>query len=412
MPSSVLLEQVFLEASKKFDANTNSLKENLYPKIENILGSSKGKQDYKKCVAKFIEDRSQNLYDSVPVARMLFTEEDSNALFKALNLPEEVAKEAIAKTYYGNEPNFSPLAAKNPFTMTMMCIIRYFSSKNMSKETELAVIHLAFSGKFYPSLHYRSYPTTPPARHVMEYVINNMLSTKFDLVSEGSVIGAIRKIGTTWVNTYKSKFKSFTDEDAVYMVSQLYSRIGSFMKNIASAYYDAYDHKDDLYIAYSSDSFEEDDYHLADSDTLRIAKITEKTLNYITSNGIDYRVCKSCADENITVNEIKSIIESILSNPENMPLIKELVSLMIVTYFQQAKEKEKDVTHVAFINYCISAKPNAKQKEIVRQKEIIESLLADNSTTYLRRRSRLATKNSYERAMRMYFGLTIHNANR
>lgn len=412
MPSSIILEQVFLEASKKFKADTNSIKDNLYPEVDKVLGTSKGRQEYKKCVAKFMETRSQNLYDTVPVARILFTDEDSNALFKALNIPEVVAKDAIAKTYYGDEPNFSPLSAKHPFTVTMMCVIRYFMTKNMSKEAELAVIHLAFSGKFYPSLHYRSYPVTPPARHVMEYVVNNVLSTKFDLVSEGSVIGAIRKIGLTWLNTYKSKFKSFTDEDMVYMISQLYSRIGSFMKNVATAYYDIYDRKDDLYIAYQSDSLDDDNYHLADSDTLRIAKMTEKTLNYITSNGVDYAVCKSCSDENITVNEIRSIMESIINEPKNMPLIKELVSLLIVTYFMQAKESEKDVTNVAFITYCISAKPNAKQREILRQKEIIETLLADNSTTYLRRRSRVATKNSYERAMRMYFGLTIHNANR
>ena len=70
------------------------------------------------------------------------------------------------------------------------------------------------------------------------------------------------------------------------------------------------------------------------------------------------------------------------------------------------------VANVAFITYCMAPKPNAKQKEIVRQKEIIEDLLVNNSKVYIRRKSRLATKNSYERAMRLYFGLSIHNANR
>ena len=271
------------------------------------------------------------------------------------------------------------------------------------------MIHLAFSGKFYPSLHYRSF-RIPPARHVMEYVVNNVISNKFDLASEGSIIGCVRKIGITWLNTYKSKFRSFTDEEVVYMISQLYSRIGSFMKNIASAFYDTYEKKDDLYIAYASDSLEDGNYHLADNDTLKIGRITEKTLNYINTAGVDYGICKMCSDENITINEIKSIMESLLGEPENMPYTRELISLMITTYFQNGKNK--DVTNVEFITYSIAPKPNAKQKEIIRQKEIIEKFLSENSTAYMRRRSRIATRNSFERAIRMYFALTIHNANR
>ena len=105
----------------------------------------------------------------------------------------------------------------------------------MPKDAELATIYLSFSGKFYPSLHYRSYPIAP-AKHVMEYVVNNVLTSKYDLKTYGNVIGAIKSVGKTWLDAYKSKFKSFTDEDVVYLLQQLYSRIGSFMKNIATEY--------------------------------------------------------------------------------------------------------------------------------------------------------------------------------
>lgn len=409
MPSSVILEQLFLEASKDLVANTNSIRDNLYPYIKESLDKSKVRNDYKKCIAKFIDKRSEALYDNIPIARILFSNEDVNNLFSALNIDISLAQTAIDKTYYGNEPNFSPLAAKDPFTVTMLCVIKYFLEKNMSKEAELATIHLSFSGKFYPSLHYRSY-NIPPARHVMEYVVNNELSNKFDLVQEGSVIGCIRKIGNTWLQKYKPIFKTLTDENIKYLIDQLYSRIGSFHKNIARVYYPAYENGN--YLAYSSDSLTEDDYHLSNSDLIKMNTYLEKSINYITNTGVDYSICKMCTDENITINEIKSIIESIMAEPTNMPKVKEMLSLMIVTYLQQAKQSEKDVANVAFITYCMAPKPNAKQKEIVRQKEIIEDLLVNNSKVYIRRKSRLATKNSYERAMRLYFGLSIHNANR
>ena len=208
----------------------------------------------------------------------------------------------------------------------------------------------------------------------------------------------------------EDRFKKFRDEDAVYCIQQLYSRIGSFMKNIATEYYKAYEDKDNLYIAYAGDNYDPDDYHVADSDTLKIAKETEKTINYITTNGVNYAICKQCSDENITTKEINSIIESILSEPDNIVLVKELVTLLITTYYAVAKDK--DVRDIAFLTYSISAKPNSKQKEIIRIKEIVRDLLSENSPAYVRRKSREATRNSFERAVIMYFALCIHNANR
>jgi len=263
---------------------------------------------------------------------------------------------------------------------------------------------------FYPSLHYRSYPTTVPVRHVMEYTVNQRLNTKFELVSQGNVIGAIKKIGTSWLNGYKNKFKSFTDEEMVYCIHQLYSRIGSFMKNIAEEYYKVYNDKDDLYIAYASDNFDEDDYHIADSDTLRISKQVEKTMNYITANGVNYAICKQCSDSNITTKEINSIMETIFATPENIITCKEIITLMITTYY--GASETKDLRDISFLTYSIAAKPNTKQKEILDLNRLIESLLTENSPAYVRRRSRIATKNSFERAIKMYFALAIHNANR
>lgn len=407
---SITFDQVLLEIAKHYDADTDAIKKKLYPFVEQKLNTTAGKRAYMNCISRFIQKRYSDLYDNLPCSRIIFTEEDANDLFKSLEIPKELVTGYIQETYYGNETNFSPKAAKDEFTVLMMTIVRYFMTKNMTKEFELALIHLSFSGKFYPSLHYRSYPVTVPVRHVMEYTVNERLNSKFELISQGNVIGAIKKIAQTWANTYKQRFKTFEDEDVVYCIQQLYSRIGSFMKNIATEYYKVYDDKDDLYIAYASDNFDEDDYHIADSDTLRIAKQTEKTINYLTNSGVNYTICKQCSDENINTKEMNSIMDSILSDPKNVLIVKEVVSLMITTYYQVSKTK--DVRDISFLTYTISAKPNTKQKEQLRLKELIEKLLSENSPAYVRRRSRVATKNSFERAVKMYLALSIHNANR
>jgi len=391
-----------------YNANTSAIKTKLWPIVKSAMDKPNIKTAYKKLVNDFISNRADALYDTIPCDRMLCSEAEMDKLFDVLKIKKSDATEAIAATYYGGIKNFNPLAAKHEFTITQLLIIKYFTEAKMKKETELAIIHLAFSGKFYPSVHYRSYPTVVPVRHVMEYVVNNRLTKKFDLTSYGSVLGAIKSVGLTWAETYDKRLKDLADEDIVYLVQQLHSRVGSFVKNIAIEYYEAYEDKD-LYIAYSADSYDSDDFHLADNDTLRIDRITEKTVNHINSAGIDYRTCKLCSTTDITPNEVKAVIESIIGSKENVYTIKELISLMISLYFATG---EKEVSDIKFVTYTIAPKPNAKQKEILRMKEIIESWLCESGTAYMRRRSRIATRNAYERAVRMYFALTIHNCNR
>lgn len=389
--------------------NTKAIKDHLYPEVEKALSSTKVRNEYKKFVNDFFSKRDEEVYDALPCSRILCSEDEMDKLFTVLGIDKSEVTSIIGETYYAKISNFNPKAALHEFTVTQLCVIRYFLLKNMQKERDISILLLAFSGKFYPSLHYRSYPTVVPVRHVMEYVVNNQLSQKYDLASKGSVMGAINSICMTWVDTYKSKFKDFEDEDVVYLIQQLHSRIGSFMKNIAEEYYKAYDNKD-IYMTYSSDSFEQGDYHLADNDSLKVERYTEATMAFITSNGVDYKICKACSDENITPNEAKAVIESIVMNKDNILTMKELISLMIATYF--AVDKDKDLTNISFITYSVSPKPNAKQREIIRQKEIIEDFLTESGTAYMRRRSRIATRNSYERCVRMYFALMIHNVAR
>lgn len=390
--------------------DTKAIKDKLYPLVDRALSNSKLLKNYQKFMNEFIMRRDIEMYDSLPCSRILCGESEMDTLFTVLSIDKTEVENIIAETYYSKISNFNPKAALHPFTVTQLCIIRYFIMKNKDKERDISSLILSFSGKFYPSLHYRSYPTVVPARHVMEYVVNNQLSQKYDLASTGSVAGAVQSINKTWLSTYKNKFKDFEDEDVVYLIQQLHSRIGSFMKNIAEEYYKAYEDKDS-YMAYSSDSFDQDDFHLADNDSLKVEKLTESVMSYITSNGVDYKICKACSDDNILPNEAKAVIESIVTNKDNILTMKELISLMLTTYFTSSSST-KDATDIAFITYTVAPKPNAKQKEIVRQKEIIEDFLCESGTAYMRRRSRVATRNSYERCVRMYFALTIHNVAR
>ena len=116
------------------------------------------------------------------------------------------------------------------------------------------------------------------------------------------------------------------------------------------------------------------------------------------------------SDSNIKTDEIKSIIETIQMDNTNLVLIKEFMNILIVEYLKNSKDKS--VSGIDFINASIAAKPNSKNPNIIREKEIIEKLLDENSTQYRKRKSREATKNSYHRALIAYYTLIINQSNK
>lgn len=379
----------------------------IYPIIEKSL--QKNTPAYKKNVQEFIKNRSNDLYDIVPVRRIPFGSEDIDSFFKAMKIDKNEITQCLSETYYWNM-NFNPRAAKDEFTMTMMMVIRYFLLKNKQTDAEISTIYLAFSGKFYPSIHSQKFKIPPEKyRHIMEYVLNNVLTQKYDLKREGSVFGAVRSICRTWLRTYTPKFKNPDDEDVADMIQQLHGRIKSFLGNIAAAYYNTYE-KRDTYFAYASDSNDQDSFRIADNDSLLAERCVENAMNWITTKQVDYKLCKWASDKNVKVDEIKSIIESIQEDSDNLLLIREMMQLIIADYFSISKTK--DVTSYEFINKSIVAKPNSKNKYVIRQKEIIEYFLDENSPAYRKRKSRPDTKSSYYKSILTYYVLVINESNK
>lgn len=388
---------------------TTAILKGIYPKVSTNLKANINK--YKRNVGEFINVRHSELYDNGPYTRIYWTAEDTKKFYTILKLNDREISNQLAKTYYAKIAAFNPRCAKDPFTVAHLCCMRYFVLNNMKKEIELSCIYMAFSGSFYPSIHYGCFPVAQPQeyRHVMEYVINNELTQKFSLKKEGTLLGGIKVIVMTWLETYKPLFKSFSDEDCVYLLQQLHDRMKSFMQNIATLYYKIYDDKD-KYLSYNSDMYDEENFRIADNDSLKAERYTMAAMNYVTTKGVNYKFCKISADSNVHVDEVKAIIESIQNDKTNIPLIKEFISLSIVEFM--ATSDNKDVTGVDYLSSTIVAKPNTKNKNVLRQKEIITKLLTENAPRYKKRSNNEATKNSYIRSVSSYYALVVNHSNK
>ena len=397
---------------KRSNFGTEATLDKIYPLVESALSTRLNQ--WRGMISRFIEKRSSSLFDIAPCDRIYYTDNDRDDLFSALNISQNEVRNALKDAYYYGISAFNPSQAKDPTTIVVLCIVRYFFLKKKEKELDLAMIYQSFSGKYYPSIHYGFFKTVAPSkyRHIMEYVINHKLSNKFDIKSKGSVIGAVKSINNTWITAYKKQITDFDDEDIVYVIQQLHNRIKSFMKNIASLYYEAYEQKS--YISYDSDNITDSesgggDYHLTTNDSFKMQQCIENTMTRLTTSHVDYTLCKACADSNIKPDEIRGIMESIFEDSNNMPKIREYLELIISSFL--VNEEIKTVNSTRFIKYVTKPKPNSKDPMINRMKEIIEDLLDDYSVGFRKRKHRVATKQSYLYAFNMYMAINVIRAN-
>ena len=391
--------------------STEVIKKDIYPLISKNM--DKCITAYKKYIGNFISVRSEDLYDTAPCRRIFFTNEDRAKFFNTIKVDSNQVANYLKNTYYASQANFNPAAAKDETTVAMLCVIRFFllNKNKYSKELDMALINYAFSGKMYPSIHYSFFKKVQPIeyRYVMDYVVNEMLTNKFELKIQGNVIGAIRSISETWINTYEKRFKEFDDEDCVYLIQQLHGRIKSFMKNIAALYYKAYENKDQ-YLNYNSDDFSDENFRMANSDVTLAEEFINKAMNKLINEGINYKFCQMASSSLVKADEIKSIIEWIVKNDTKaLDQVKELISLLVFNYI--SNNKDKSVRNIEFVIYSATPKPNSKDKNYLRQKEIVESWLDAGSSRYRRRKTSINTKNMYIRSITMYFTLIIHYAN-
>lgn len=387
-------------------SDSNVLIKDLYPFISSALDKNSNK--FMNNINKFINDRHQQLFDIAPYDRIYFNQTDIDNMYQSLGITEKEVINIVQNCFFWDIP-INPQCIKEPYVLTLMMAIRYYLKNNKRKMAEITTIYLAFSGKFYCSLHAgAAFPKAPPSRNksVMDFVINNMLSEKFDLKREGTVFGAIKSLCITWLDTYEKDLLSNSSSDYKYkeLVQQLRDRERSFLMNIAKKFYEAWENK--LYLNYETDSLDQEAFRLTDNDAAIAARITENTMNYLTSNYVSLEICNKCKDQNVKSTEIKDIIESILADNNNLPDVRRVINIIVCDFMRNYPGGK--VGSIEFVSYSIKAKPNSKVEWIIELKETILKWLDENSPNYRKRKSRKATQISYYRSILLYFVLIIN----
>lgn len=385
---------------------TSVINEKLYPFIEEKLQSRYNQ--YKTMIQKFMNRNSKQLYDVAPYYNIYYKDTDKKEFFQSLDITEKQVNDIMKDCFYWNKP-YNPGAAKEPYVVVLMCCIRYFLKNKKQLDAELSTIYMCFSGKFYASLYSNYFKKVAPGKYktVMDFVINTMLTDKFDLKTQGSVFGAIRAMCITWLNTYKDNIISDLDDDEIGgLIQQIRGRENSFIKNIANKYYEAYDNRNYINTDHENLDINLGEFRLAENDSLKAARITESAMNYIINNSVSMTLCDNAQDSNVKSSELMTIMETIFANKDYFPDIKRVINILVCD-FMKTHPKIR-INSGSFFEYSVKAKPNTKDKYIIELHDIITNWLTEVSEDYRRRsKTRAATKNSYYNCVIKYITLII-----
>jgi len=392
----------------KYSKISSVIIDKLYPFVEKAV--DKNFKKLKNVVFDFINDNSEKIYDIAPYDVIYFTQKDIDNIFKSLGITEEEVCELMEDCFYWNIP-CHPAAAKEPYVLVLIMVIRYLLKHNMRKDAEIITIYLIFSGKFYASLFTgTAFPAVAPSKYrtVMDYVVNNMLTNKHDLKSQGNMFNAIRSMAISWLNAYEDELIDNPDDDRVKLfIQQIRDRLRSFLMNIAKLYYEAYENKN--YLNYETDNLSDGkEFRITDNDSMKATRYTEVSVNYLVSNNISLQICNKCKDSNIKATEIKDIMECIIGNKNNIDSLYRVINILICDFMRN--NPGKSIGSVDFMANSLKMKPNSKDKYIVELKSIILSWLDENSAAYRKRKHRLDTAISYYRAVLMYLVLAVSYA--
>lgn len=380
----------------------------LYPLVKSKLDNKTIERKFIANIGKFFNKKSTQINDIAPYTNIYFNQADLDEFWKSISMNEQEVIDIISKCWFWNL-DVRPKCIKEPYVEVLMCSIRYYMKANNAKNTELVTIYLLFSGKFYASI-YSHLWKFPVNNAIMDYVVNNNLSDKYDLKKEGTVFKAIRKLANTYIEKYKKDITEakHSDDDFKNNIQQLRDREKSFLGNIFTAYMEAVESKS--YLNYETDNLDPEAFRITDNDSAKAARITEAAVGILTTQKVSKEFCNNAVykDNRVKAEQVMSIFQNIiLSDKQNIPSIKRVINIMICDFM--GAKPGVHINSADFLAYAITPKPNTKNELLIEMKTTITSWL-EQDAVYRRRCSTKATAISYYRAIVFYFAQVIMKA--
>lgn len=366
--------------------------------IENNMKENKKK--LKDCIVKYIDKYSYVLYTADFTEYIYFSDEDRSVIYSNLGVMESDMDSSIKDS---KDINNSFKVSSNSFYILSTLAIREAILKNDSETSRLLSIYM--SCMMYASMH-SNFLQYKANKAIMDYTINN-LDNNFKIKKLGSIFALLEDNANTWLETYKSKFKNGTDNDIVYIVNALQTRIKGKLRKIFNAFYE--DWESGKYLNMENGSYTEENYKEIDNNSYMSARLADKVYLTLIQKGVNAKLLKySITKSDTSYVKLKSIIEDIIKNDEKGE-VKDVIQNMIDYYTRTSGNSADKISSGEFITYMISAyASNTDSVQTKFIKDTIDSWLEESASRFGIKRYGKTAMSSYKKSIYMYLVYTIN----
>lgn len=347
-----------------------------------------------------------------------FNKEDSDPLYMATGVSEAAMDQTVEELKGYIRDNCIAIGIKPPdfanitgFRMLLLLAMRYYLERGEQEKLDLMCHYMAYS-MFYTA-YYNFFRNTVPRRETMVYTINNM-SNKYKLKQQKNLDEMLSYPVKLCMETYKKRLLDCTDQDLMYIIAQIKSRIRDLIKNIKAAYVENDNAKNAIFTSKEIlDGMGEDG---SDSGFVErastsgdIERLSQQYTTRFFQKPVDDQIVLMVSKMNeVSKNEITNALLSLKSDSNHIPEVKTFHDCLFYIYLNEEGTALADVHSKNFMASmdAIYKKGNSKDENILKIKQIIERWLQECSRSY-REINRLATLNSFRKAIYQYFIFTI-----
>ena len=380
---------------------TNSL----YDKVNAGLSKEENKKIFLNTIDRHMAHNSTIYAASGPGKRPVFTTEDNLSVIGSLGLDQDTLKATIKELQPVDNRLKIQGIDQHPFLLGVAVALRHASIKDDKKMIITGVSYITVY--FYPLLHYKYFKKCEPIPTVMNYVVNN-LSNKYKLKQFGNLWGAIYDITEGAYKLQRKNIEKGIDDGYVRFLTDARTRLNGFMRAISNVYYDAYNHGN--YIGVEGESFDEDNYHEANSNTLEVEQITNRIITKLITVGPNKNLIKVAATScNVSQTKLKSHIMTMITN-KHVEDIRQIIENLLFMYLTSTEENHtiNDVYTNDFTIYCLRVykKSYTINKNVIEIKRILDRWLIELGVTKEGKTSSTYT-NNYRKSLFMFFVMTV-----
>jgi hypothetical protein len=384
------------------------IKDELYPKIEDVLGTTIGDRKFKQLVGSYMDRNSTKLHTSGPVYMIPFGDTDKAMYFKLFNTTgKEVTKMVDRVTSHISTTTDFKLLHNNPIFWIFYCCIRFYHIKKDQKGLNTALAIYALS--VYPSL-FSLFFKYGANESVMQYTMDN-LSEKYIMKQAGHVFGGLFTSINHSYDFLKPYMEDSSDKEIIRFIQRIRNDQKSMLKNICDQYMKNYAAGNRVKL--TKDSYDDVQIDVDVENNTNIVEVTSTNIvNEIITNGLDLKrvsQCKSLA--NIGMSDCRFYLSKIVTVKYTKE-IQDFVHSVLFIYLYDEHQTREDINSTHFLTWSaeLFRKTNSNNPNIKCIKNTLDKW-AEESGVHAKFK-REASRVSYKKAIFWYFILSIQYYNK